>query len=229
MSKLIQRYHNFRAIHKLLLCLAITGVASIVFFMIGLEDINNILISWCVFSACMIGLNWATFLITEDHECGNCARAQDESRPVTFAIVVLSVCISFLGIVFVLWDIRPDIEHKGLLKIFSLVGVLLSWTLLHTIFTLHYAHLHYIASKQPEIDLDKLNFPDNIDPDYLDLAYFSFTIGMTFQVSDVTISSRRIRRFVLLHSLISFIFNVIIIALTITMLSGILTKPSVVK
>lgn len=65
-----------------------------------------------------------------------------------------------------------------------------------------------------------IDFPTNEAPDYLDFAYFSFVIGMTFQVSDITVSSRAIRRFVLMHGLISFIFNTIIVALTINTLAG---------
>ena len=105
--------------------------------------------------------------------------------------------------------------------VISLSPVLLSWFLLHTIFTIRYAHLYH--------DHDKLNtgskvggidFPTKEAPDYIDFAYFSFVIGMTFQVSDISVSSRTIRRFVLMHSLVSFVFNTIIVALTINTLAG---------
>jgi uncharacterized membrane protein len=69
-----------------------------------------------------------------------------------------------------------------------------------------------------------LDFLNEKRPDYLDFAYFSFVIGMTFQVSDVTVSSSRIRRLVLLHGLISFLFNTIIVALSINIIAGMVQK-----
>ena len=95
-------------------------------------------------------------------------------------------------------------------------------------FTLRYAHLYYRptegghnAGRQ-----QGLEFPNDTEPDFLDFTYFSFVIGMTFQVSDVTISSREIRRLALVHALLSFAFNTLLVALTINVVSGIIqTKP----
>ena len=74
--------------------------------------------------------------------------------------------------------------------------------------------------EMPETHAEGLKFPEEKAPDYLDFAYFAFVIGMTFQVSDVVVSSPVIRRFVLMHSLISFVFNTIIVALTINTIAG---------
>lgn len=220
MSSAINWYNNIKSIYRLVLCLCIALVAAGILYVEKLDWVNNLLISWGTFSACMIALTWATFITIPANELCVKAQVQDESRSVVFLIIVLSVCISFFGIIFVLMEKGETSSQKNLHAIFSLVGVILSWFLLHTIFTLHYAHLHYIEGKD-EKETEKLNFPDEPEPNYLDFAYFSFTVGMTFQVSDVTVSSRRIRRLVLLHGLISFIFNVIIIALTISILPDI--------
>jgi uncharacterized membrane protein len=87
---------------------------------------------------------------------------------------------------------------------------------------MRYAHLFY--GDHHNKDADKigsgLEFPGDEKPDFIDFAYFSFVLGMTFQVSDVEISSRKIRRLSLLHSLIAFIFNTVIVALTINALAG---------
>jgi uncharacterized membrane protein len=107
--------------------------------------------------------------------------------------------------------------------ILSLSSVLVSWWLVHTIFTLRYAHLYYSTERETGKTKPNsgLQFPGNEDdPDYLDFVYFSFVIGMTFQVSDVEISSRAIRRMALLHALISFAFNTAIVALSINIISG---------
>ena len=91
---------------------------------------------------------------------------------------------------------------------------------LMTTFTLRYAHMFYGNNEQkPDTHAGGLEFPNDDEPDYLDFAYFSFNVGMTFQVSDVQVTSKRIRKMVLLHSLISFLFATIMIALTINLIS----------
>jgi uncharacterized membrane protein len=103
-------------------------------------------------------------------------------------------------------------------------SVIVSWWMLHTVFTMSYAHLYYTSTPDPDDAetevIGGLQFPDEKKPDYLDFVYFSFVVGMTFQVSDVEISSRSIRRLVLLHGLISFAFNTAIVALSINVVSG---------
>jgi uncharacterized membrane protein len=95
--------------------------------------------------------------------------------------------------------------------------------LLHAVFGLRYAHKYYGDS---EIDAKKhaggLKFPDEVRPDYRDFAYFSYVIGMTCQVSDVAVTSREMRRLVLLHGILSFAFNTVILALTINTVSSLL-------
>jgi uncharacterized membrane protein len=96
-----------------------------------------------------------------------------------------------------------------------------SWIMVHSIYTFHYAHMYYNDHKIiPGQDAYGLEFPGDAKPDYIDFAYFSFVIGCTFQVSDVEISSPRIRRVVLLHGLLSFALNTFVIALTINLIAG---------
>ena len=110
----------------------------------------------------------------------------------------------------------------------SLSSVISSWWLVHTTFTLRYAHLYYCNA---ENDLNGQNqepggleFPSEEQPDYLDFTYFSYVIGMTFQVSDVQITSRRIRRLALMHGVLSFAFNTVIVALSINVIAGLIQK-----
>ena len=94
----------------------------------------------------------------------------------------------------------------------------------HTLFALRYAHLFYGLSKSADRDepASGLRFPGTLKPDYLDFAYFSFVIGMTSQVSDVQILSRRLRRLAMVHGTLSFFFNVVILGMTISIMSGLL-------
>ena len=93
---------------------------------------------------------------------------------------------------------------------------------MHAVLTLHYTHVCYqIAGKSlespPELGL---RFPREPEPDFLDFAYFSFIIGMTGQTADVEITSRRVRRIALLHGLLSFGFNAVIVALSLNLASS---------
>lgn len=110
--------------------------------------------------------------------------------------------------------------QPGMQLVVALAGMIFSGCLVHTLFTVNYAHLFYSADKKGEEDEKGLDFPGEEKPGFLDFAYFSFVVGMTFQVSDVSIASKRIRKWVLLHSLISFGYNTIIVALTINIVAG---------
>jgi uncharacterized membrane protein len=106
----------------------------------------------------------------------------------------------------------------------SAAAILLSWMLVHTLFTLRYAH-HYYADAHTKAEgqtVGGLLFPGDENPDFLDFAYFSFIIGMTCQVSDVQISSRAIRRLALVHGFITFGFNTAIVAMLVNIVAGLL-------
>lgn len=100
-----------------------------------------------------------------------------------------------------------------------LTSLVLAWTFSNTIYALHYAHLFYLPAADSE-DSRGIDFPDCDDPDYWDFVYFSFTLGMTFQTSDVDIKSRRIRRVVTGHCLAAFVFNLGVLAFTINSIGG---------
>jgi uncharacterized membrane protein len=104
----------------------------------------------------------------------------------------------------------------------AVLAVIESWLLIHTVFTLRYAHVFYRLEQEADVEGSDggLIFPGGDNPDYEDFAYFSFVIGMTCQVSDVNITSRFMRRLALLHGLLSFAFNTAILALSINIISG---------
>jgi uncharacterized membrane protein len=99
----------------------------------------------------------------------------------------------------------------------SVSSIVLAWVFVNTTFTLHYAHDYYIS---PDPAQAGLAFPGSEEPDYWDFMYFAFVLGMTFQVSDIQITRRGLRRFALLHSVLAFFFNVVIIALTVNIIAG---------
>lgn len=95
-----------------------------------------------------------------------------------------------------------------------ITGVILSWAVVHTVYVLRYAHIYYSTGGHG------ITFPGDEEPDYIDFAYVAFTLGMTFQVSDNSFTSRRVRRTALVHCLLSYLFGAAIIATSINVLAG---------
>jgi uncharacterized membrane protein len=188
-----------------------------------------ILITWIAFALIIIIMDWIIILSSHPREVRRIARLEDSSRTLIFLFVIVASIISMLAIFFLLKsskELSPEAVTGHVLL--GMASVIISWWLVHTIFTLRYAHLYY--STDPDDDQKKkllggLEFPGSEkDPDYMDFVYFSFVLGMTFQVSDIEISSRQIRRLALAHGLISFAFNTAIVALSINVISGLVAK-----
>lgn len=116
----------------------------------------------------------------------------------------------------VLVSIAKELQAKSDMLAVALVvlTLVLAWLFSNVVYALHYAHLYYANDENGE-DRRGLDFPECEEPDYWDFLYFAFTLGMTFQTSDVEIRSRRVRRVVLGHSLAAFVFNIGVIAFTI--------------
>ena len=177
---------------------------------------TNFMISWDIFSFMMVLLSWITFLTISTDGIREQCNKQDESRFVIFVLIVVSTLASLAEGSFLL---AGKTTHFQLAV--AITGMLMSWLLVHSIFAFRYAHLYYgNAEHDITVHAGGLEFPGDKRPDYLDFAYFSFVVGMTFQVSDVQVTSKRIRRMVLLHGLISFIFNTFFVALTINVIAG---------
>jgi uncharacterized membrane protein len=137
---------------------------------------------------------------------------QDEGR---FLIPLLTVSAALASIAAILIELRTTTgtaTRDPFILALAFVTILFSWTFIHTIFALHYAHEFY---SERHGQGGGLEFPGRQKPGYWDFVYFSFVIGMTAQVSDVMVSSSTIRQTVAAHGFVSFVFNVALLALTI--------------
>ena len=181
-----------------------------------------VLFSWITFSAVVILMDWITILSSHPLEVRKIAKLQDSSRTFLFLLVIAASIASFGAIAFLLKSTKGHSADVGSHVLLAIIGVIVSWWLLHTIFTLRYAHLYYDVTKDDGTprNCGGLEFPGNEEPDYLDFVYFSFVLGMTFQVSDVVITSKSIRRLATMHGLLSFGYNTAILALSINVISG---------
>lgn len=185
---------------------------------------------WNSFAVTTLVLAWMEIITSDAFTAVRTARIQDTGRIAIFSVVVIGALASLAAVVSVLATAKAFHGRILLTHLLLAVGtVLCSWVLLHTIFALHYAHLFYRREDEDDRDDepgDGLEFPNTKRPDFLDFTYFSFVIGMTFQVSDVQITAPGIRRLALVHGLLSFLFNTVILALAINLASGLLTPGS---
>jgi uncharacterized membrane protein len=147
------------------------------------------------------------------------ARLQDEGQYTVLALTAIAALAS-LGAIVALLGMSGAGDRQPIHLLLGIVTILLSWTFTHIMFALHYAHEFY------DEDGGKgggLLFPGDLkEPDYWDFVYFSFVIGMTNQVSDVAITCRPIRHTVSIHGIISFLFNVSILALTVNIAASVI-------
>ena len=152
------------------------------------------------------------------------AQAEDEGRYVVLALSTAVASAILLSIAFALHGIREQPPgDAGAHVALAVVTILLAWFFMNTMFALHYAHFFYGDADGPaDAEARGLAFPGRTEPDYWDFLYFSFTIGMTFQVSDVQIESHRLRRTGLAHGVLAFFFNVVVLALTINIVAGLI-------
>ena len=207
--------------HRLLISLGVAGVFYASFFG-HMQWGKHLLLSWDAFTLCLLVLAWARILTAQPKIVHQTARLQYSARKSILLFVLSAACASLAAVFFLLRTAKSlSPAEAGEHIAFALVTVILSWALIHTIFSLQYAYLYYRRQPRDGDAVQVLVFPEGeIDPDYYDFAYFSFIIGMTSQVSDVQIGSREVRRWALLHGLISFAFNTAVLALGINIASG---------
>ncbi|MHB1056780.1 MAG: DUF1345 domain-containing protein [Rhodanobacter sp.] len=215
------RPHGWRPWHFvkgrpwLILSLVIfVAVATVLSSGYGLRLANAVLLGFDLAAAIYLGILAQLFNRATPGHMRSQAQALDTGRwGVLWGGVLLSaVVLAALG------NELHAARSGGLLELaVGVLSVVLSWLFLNVMFAVHYAHGYYGNLGDKHAGLE---FPDTPKPDYWDFAYFSIVIGMTFQVSDVQITSKYLRRVVLLHSVIAFFFNVFIIAITVNIVAG---------
>ncbi len=181
----------------------------------------NLMVAWDLGALIFLALTWRVILSSNAEQTKARATREDPGRYGVFLIAIGSSLVSLFAAVFVLHG-KKDIVNPsliGLLDTLAILGVILAWIMTHTAYTLRYARIYYAPDHTGEARAGLL-FPGKEAPDDLDFAYFSFVLGMAFQVSDVSITCKHIRRTVLGHSLQSFLYNTVILALSLNLLFG---------
>ena len=174
--------------------------------------INRMLIGWDGGVVLYLVLAVELAIGTDTNHIRRRSVLYDEGR-VAIPVLTVTAALASIGAIFVQLSTAPA-GHHFLNLVFAVVTILLSWSFIQVIFAFHYAHEFYAEHRG---QAGGLGFPGNHSPNYWDFLYFAFVIGMTSQVSDVTVKSQDLRRTVTAHGLLSFVFNLTLLALAINL------------
>lgn len=189
--------------------------------LLGVHLATRLLLTWNI-GAGMYLLMAAFMIVRSSHEhlCWR-ARLQDEGRVAVLVGVILAT-FSCLAAIFA--ELATVKDLHGLIKtthiMLTVFTVFTSWTFIHLMFALHYAHDYYVDHGRGGDG--GLSFPDSTQPDYLDFIYFAAVIGTSGQTADVSFTSSAMRRWGLLHCVLAYAFNTTVLALTINIASGLI-------
>lgn len=186
---------------------------------------SRILCAWNFGADFFLAITWWKMLKARPDKIRRYAENEYEGHLAIFMLVIAAACASVLAIGFLLTD-KEQLSTIMLILhvILSIMTIVGSWLLVHTIFAVQYAHTYYkyISQNNSEEITRGLDFPHNDYPDYWEFLYYSFVIGMTSQVSDVQTTSRDMRRLTLLHGILSFFFNTTILAMSINIIASLI-------
>jgi uncharacterized membrane protein len=145
-------------------------------------------------------------------------RHADQNDANRTLIVAISTLLALVVLAAISGELAAARGGDQLAMVKLLATLVLAWLFANSVYALHYAHLYYFGSGEDGEHRGGIEFPGTRSPGYSDFAYFAFTLGMTFQTSDVQVTSPSVRRLVLVQSLASFVFNIGVIAFTINAL-----------
>ncbi len=212
---------------RLLLALLVGALVALLLPGQHLPLTLRLLCGWSATALVFLAWVWLMIMRVDGKETQRLATREDDSRVVSSLLVLLGSVASLIGTGFALSDAQ-QLENAGretlstVLTGVAVLSVVLSWLVIHTEWTLHYARLYH-ADPVGGVNFPKDEHdPEGEHPDYRDFAYLSFTVGMTYQVSDTDITQKRIRRALLRHALLSFLFGTVIVAFTINVVAGLI-------
>ncbi|MDB5469589.1 MAG: hypothetical protein JWR84_1149 [Caulobacter sp.] len=187
------------------------GTASL-----GLPGAAPELAGWVSGAVVFLGLSWALFLTADEARVRSRAALEDEKTPVLLLVILAAVLASLIGIVMAMIETRTGTTfEKGLVAALAVATLISSWLVLQTVFVIHYAHRHFGGAKT-----ETFGFSGDPPASYMDFVYLSFCIGATFQVSDMTVNTTRLRNLITAHAAAAYFYNTAILALGINIIAG---------
>jgi len=193
-------------------------VAGGVAVLVGASWSVAVLVGWDALTLVFLSWVWATIFWKDDKGTAQLALAEDDSRATADGVILGASIASLVAIIFTLSEAaKSSGGHAVFLAGLAVGSIVLGWGAIQTTFTLMYARLYYTP---PSGGFD---FEDG-GPDYRDFAYTAFTIGMTYQVSDTSVTQKRLRRVVVRHAILSFVFGTTIIAVAINAVANLVNE-----
>jgi uncharacterized membrane protein len=201
---------------------AAAGAVALLALPAPLFGTSRFLLAWLAAVACFVALSYQIVAHATPELTERSAREQDQSGPVLIVLVMFAAAASLFAVTLVLGTAhRLGVAWHLAYVLLAGLAVFASWLLVHIGFAFHYANHYYGDVVEPFGEVDRgLAFPGKERPDYLDFAYFAFVIAMTAQVSDVQVTTHRMRRLVLIHGIVSFGFYTVILALAVNIVAS---------
>jgi uncharacterized membrane protein len=200
------------------------GVAAYLLLPSSIDNTTRSIMAWDF--AVIVYLGLAAHLFASEHldRMAADAAAQQEGEWTIFWLTLAAITFSFIAIIGEFAGIAKDMPPgpRNLHLLLVAITLFVSWLMTHTTFAFRYAHEFYEIDPGGSGISGGLEFPGEKRPDYMDFMYFSLVLGMTFQVSDVEITARKFRRLAAAHGLLGFLYNAIIVALTVNLAAGLL-------
>ena len=206
--------------HARLLISALLGAVVLIALPASLHVVTRMLIGWDAGVILYLAAAFAMMARATAADIADHAEAQDEGAA-GLMLLTVAAAVASLGAIFIeLATADQKASDYGWHVALAIGTVVLSWAFIHTILALHYAYEFY----GDDNCAGGLKFPDDDRPDYWDFIYFSFVIGMTFQVSDVAVTNKLLRRAVVAHGVLAFFFTTAIVALTVNIAANALQR-----
>jgi uncharacterized membrane protein len=177
-----------------------------------------ILVGWDTAAAVSLAWTFSAVWHRDSGATAALATREDNSRALADVLLVSAAVASLVAIGVAL--VKAGSAQGAAEAVITGLGILtvvLSWAVVHMVYTLRYAHLYYAQG-------GGIDFNENADPDYRDFVYVALTIGMTFQVSDTDLTSKPIRRVATRHALLSYMLGAVVIAMAINVIAGLLNR-----
>lgn len=181
----------------------------------------SFLVAWLAYCAVLLGTTWHLAAHLDAHATRRRTQLIDPGAAALFVLVAAASCASVVAVVLAVETAKALAgwarwAHLAL----AMASLAASWLLMQAMFALHYARVFYQPQPSHDEPARGLVFPGGREPDYLDFLYVAAVVGMTSQVSDVAVASRRMRRLTLTHGMLSFAFNLVVLALAVNVLAG---------
>ena len=205
------------ALVRVLWCAAVGVVVGVISAFLVPWQVATLL-AWVATSLVFCAWVWAAVHGADAETTRRIATREDGSRAAADVVLIAACVVSLLGVVLTLLKASTQLGlTQVLITAVAVVTVIVSWLAVHTVFMLRYAHLYYRED-------GGIDFHANERPNYRDFAYVAFTLGMTYQVSDTNLTSQTIRAAALRHALLSYVFGIAVIAMTINVVASLIRR-----